>query len=89
MTLIYSEVCIQFAPISKSTETLSSFAISLAILSRDFHFFSFPSVAISGGSSGISSVEYILGSFTHWIPLSLGEGCFDTLRPSINDDVTF
>ena len=79
----------QFSPISKSAETLSSLAMSLAILSRYLHFFNFSVVAISAESIGICSLECSFGIFTHWILLSLDNSYFETISPSINNDFTF
>ena len=51
--------------------------------------FNFSNVATSAESTGICSLEYSFGSFAHWNLLSLNNGCFETISPSINDDVTF
>ena len=50
--------------------------------------FYFSSVAISAESTGICSLEYSFGSFTHFILLSSDNGCFETISP-INDNYTF
>ena len=85
ITLIGFNAWMQFAPISKSTEIFSSLAMSLATVPKYLHFFSFSDVIISG----IWSLEYSFGSFTYWVLLSLDNGCFETISPSINNGVTF
>ena len=61
----------------------------LAMLSSYLHVFSFSGGAIAAKSTGMSSLEYTFCTFTHWILLSLDNDRFETIGPSINDDVTF
>ena len=60
----------------------------LAMLSSYLHVFSFSGGAIAAKSTGMSSLEYSFCTFTHWILLSLDNDRFETIGPSINDDVT-